>query len=120
MEALDNRKYELTKKFLYCISRHLSSRADCSKLNYSVTIGHSCIYFQPPIQVCPSTHVRKRQARESILEHVVVRHFHKQVYDGVDNYGNVKIRSEVLLPGVYSYESSVDNKRRRWQKVRSL
>lgn len=120
MEALDSSKYELTKKFLYCISKHLSSRADCSRLNYSVTIGHNCIYFEPPVQVCPSIHVRKRQARESIVEHVVVRHFHKQVYGGTDNYGNVKIQCDVLLPGVYLYESSVDNKRRRWQKVRSL
>lgn len=120
IEVVDTAKYKLTQKFLYSISDHLSSRSDCSKLNYSVTIGHSVIYFEPPIQVCPSTHVRKRQARESIVEHVIFRHFHSTLYDGSDKFGNMQIRRDALVPGVYVYESSIDNKRRRWHMVRSL
>lgn len=120
IEVVDTAKYKLTQKFLYSISDHLSSRSDCSKLNYSVTIGHNVIYFEPPIQVCPSTHVRKRQARESIVEHVIFRHFHSTLYDGSDKFGNMQIRRDALVPGVYVYESSIDNKRRRWHMVRSL
>lgn len=120
IEVVDTAKYKLTQKFLYSISDHLSSRSDCSKLNYSVTIGHNVIYFEPPIQVCPSTHVRKRQARESIVEHIIFRHFHSTLYDGSDKFGNMQIRRDALVPGVYVYESSIDNKRRRWNMVRSL
>ena len=120
IEIINASKYRLTEKFLYSISDHLSSRSDCSKLNYSVTIGHNMIYFEPPIQVCPSTHVRKRQARESIVEHVILRHFHATLYNGSDEFGNMQIHKDALVPGVYIYESSIDNKRRRWHRVRSL
>lgn len=108
---------ERTRRFLLCISRHLSSRKECRKKNYTVLICPDAVFFDPYIKVYPSRYHRKKESSVGIIEHVVLGHFYHSVYSHTDDSGTIFVQKDSLVPGRYIYQSSLDNKRRRWNKI---
>lgn len=107
---------EYTKDFLLRISKRLSGRSECSKLTYRVIIGRCSVVFIPPIMVYPDKHTRKSASKLDIIEHVVRRDM--KLYAGTDEYGTIHIQPDVLVPGVYEYQHSIDKKSRRWVRIK--
>ena len=126
----------LTEQFLRALSSHLSSRADCRKVTYRCIIGvddgrsrqldildiagkdfNKYIMFDPSIYVYPNVHLKHDVNKTSVLEHVLKYHF-PEILDSYDILGNVTIHSGLLVPGIYEYQLSVSEKRRRWTRVR--
>ena len=93
-----------TLEFLNKISRRLSSREDCKRVEYEVTISKSSISMNPLIFVFPDTHHRADIDKMSILTFVI------------QSYNKEQQR---LSSGTYKYEcaDSLSKKRRRWVKV---
>lgn len=96
-------KTSITFRFLYQISRHLSSRKDCSKIEYRVVIQPDrSVHIYPDVYVYPNRYMRHRSQRISVTEHVLREHI---------NYFDFIRRS---VPGVYVYQISSTKRKRRW------
>ncbi len=95
---------ETTKEFLHLISNHLSSRKECKRMTYKVTIfENKNPTMDPVIEVFPSIHRRKIQDKTAVINHILQDH-------------NIDVSD--LVPGVYIYQISVNAKRRRWTNFR--
>lgn len=105
-----------TETFLLKISSRLSGLTECYQLNYTVIIGSCSVVFLPPVLVCPNKHMRRSAAKIGIVEHIVRND--PELFDRVDEFGTVKIKSGVLVPGTYEYQSSINNRSRHWVRVR--
>lgn len=104
---------ENTMKLLMNISRRLSGRKDCRKVTYVLVIDRDetkkCqrIEFAPSVYVYPNTHSRKYSDRVEIISYVA-----KTVFDcSKSNLPN-------FIPGVYIYQKSFNNMKRKWIRVR--
>lgn len=120
-ELMRSNNSDLTKRVLKCISDHLSGRNDCKGVNYSVTIGteyfEELMIFEPVrIMVFPNRYRRHESDKVSVISHVIQEHF-PELYKGTNGMFNINADTSKLVKGVYVYESSVDNKRRRWVRV---
>lgn len=112
-------KSQLTKELLNSIANHLSGRKDCKGVNYVVTIHHphSTLTIVPNIQVLPNRYRRCERDKVSVLVHVIQEHM-TELFVGFDSQMNLVVESDMLVPGTYVYESSIDGKRRRWNRLK--
>lgn len=115
----DKRRTERTKDILNLISSHLSGRTDCRGVNYVLTINqdNNIIQLEPNILVFPDVHRRKEIDKTSVVKHILVEHV-PYLFSEVDSKGNSLISSEWVIPGTYVYQSSYDNKRRKWVRIK--
>lgn len=122
---------KLTQAFLTSIAQHLSSRAECRGVNYRIAIGvndpqiinhnvpENCITFIPNIYVFPDRYHRKDTDKIPIVYHVASAHYSDNL-SAYQKEGYAFIDTANLVPGVYEYQSSIDNKKRRWVRLESL
>lgn len=104
----DKIKTRNTTKFLSCLAKRLASRNDCRGLNYEVYIQSDGVFMDPNIKVYPSRYKRKDIDLVSAPLYIAQTHF--SIYDFQDIESN-------FITGTYCYESSVDNKKRRWRRI---
>ena len=121
MLNLEQEKTTLTKQVLKCIADHLSGRYDCRGIEYTVTIGTDVntqfIAFEPTRFVFPNRYKRCETDKINIMFHVIREHF-PQLYVDTDSMFGTYVDTSKLIKGVYVYQSSVDNKRRRWKRIK--
>ena len=107
-----------TEMLLRVLSSHLSSRVECRKVSYQLTIySDGKVQFTPEIKVFPDRYHRKAVYKLNVLEHVLTYHC-LRAYAGKDEQGAPLVDTTVVIPGVYQYQSSVDGKRRKWIRVK--
>lgn len=94
---------EDTMKLLRLISSHLSSRVDCKKVEYCVTITDH-VTMSPLIEVYPDRRTRGKFKKENLIYHI-------------QNY-HVDVSQLQLVKGTYIYQLSVTKKSRRWARSR--
>lgn len=130
---------ELTKELLNCIAKHLSSRRECQGVTYRVALGmkdesseylklkdesehiidfNHYISFFPRIDVYRDRYHRKSCDKSSVEEHVILYHFSDSLYCGRQTSGHININKDLIVPGVYEYQPSIDKKRRRWVRIK--
>ena len=96
---------ENTYKLLYLISKHLSGRQDCKRVQYVVTISQSKeVNMDPIIYVFPNVYNRKDTDKKSLIHHI-------------HDYHDVEF--DKLVEGKYMYQlSEIGGKvRRRWTNL---
>lgn len=108
---------DYTEAVLKAISDRLSSRDDCKGVEYVVDIRDDWLTMIPTKNVYPDTHHRKDTDLEDIIYFILRTQFSDTVLAGVDVYGRCKYVSNTLTPGLYQYQLSFDQKRRRWTKI---
>lgn len=92
-----------TMKLLRLISSHLSSRVDCKKVEYYVTIADH-VTMSPLIEVYPDRRTRGKLKKEDLLHHIQNHH--------------ADLTQLQLVKGTYIYQLSVTKKSRRWTRSR--
>lgn len=131
-------KSKLTQQFLQCIAQHLSSRSECKGVTYRIAIGEydtvlapPCIsmfedslaknrvLFSPNVAVFPDRYRRKDTDKVSVVYHVASAHFDEMLLTYQED-GCTFIQADNLVRGVYEYQPSIDNKKRRWVRLESL
>lgn len=126
-----NEQAKLTQKFLKAISRRLSGRVDCYRLEYTIGIGCDLpgsgikydneadyIFFRPDIYVYKDLHHRKDTDLFKVVDLICHKHFPELILER-DDYGQLKIDTSKLSRGIYKYQISFDGKRRRWVRMPS-
>lgn len=128
----------LTKSFLQCITKHLSSRPECRGVTYRLVLGKKddlnsnkseidfsgYISFSPHVEVYHDRYSRKPCDKLPVEEHVILIHFMDELYAGRAKFSNgqikesIKIHGDKIVPGIYEYQPSITNKRRRWVRVK--
>ena len=93
-----------TQQLLRRITRRLSGREDCKKVNYRVTISDNGIYMEPLILVYRDRYHRKEQDKMSIITYV-------------HDFKMSNIRLDEFVFGSYEYQLSADGKNRRWRRL---
>lgn len=93
-----------TKRYLLALSRRLSGRADCRRVEYIVRINDSSIHMNPNIMVRIN---RSKKSTSPACWHVFLQMF------GASN-GMI---TSLLYSGEYRYCLSADGKKRRWEKI---
>lgn len=106
LDNVDEPRGKQTELLLKCISGRLSGRQDCRDVNYKVKINNSNIMMEPLIYVYKNRYQRKEIDRLDIISYVCKYKFNS----------NSEIFTN-LVPGTYIYESTLDNKKRRWRKL---
>lgn len=110
-------KTQKTKEFLQLVALHLSGREDCRGVNYKVTLNEDkTVLFEPIVMVYPNKHQRKDSDKRIVTRHVLAEHM-AYIFEGSDSQGNTLIDTNWIIPGTYEYQSTYDNKRRRWVRV---
>ena len=101
-----------TSKFLNLISKHLSSREDCRRVEYVVQIhaDGSCS-MNPIYSVYRDRFHRKQSDLESVVSHVMKYHFSEYLYE------NSYLKMKNLTEGTYEYRLYPSLKHRRWVKI---
>lgn len=131
-------KSKFTQQFLQCISQHLSSRPECRGVTYRIAIGvydtqlippsismfedelsGNRVLFKPNVLVFPDRYSRKDTDKVSVVYHVAANHFNHILLTYQED-GCTFVDTSKLVKGVYEYQSSVDNKKRRWVRIESL
>lgn len=123
-------KSKLTQSLLKCISDHLSGRKDCRRVTYRIAIGvkdknqsatlsDDCIIdymvaFLPEIKIFPDTYHRKPTDKVSVISHVISEHFPELLYQ---KNSVLYVDTDRLVKGIYEYQPSFDNKKRRWVRI---
>ena len=116
LHDVEEGRSEYTRDFLLRISKRLSGRMECHQLTYQVIIGRCSVVFIPPVMVYPDRHTRKSASKLNIVEHIIKRD--SELYAGTDEFGVTHIYPNVLVPGTYEYQPSIDKKSRRWVRIR--
>ncbi len=125
-----------TKQLLQAISKRLSSRKSCRRIEYTVCIGttydepdhqrslsdyddvHDIIMFYPEREVFPDTHHRRSTDLIDIVSCIIMTKFKNNIFSYVDNLGKIHFVDGSLVPGVYKYILSVTKKRRKWVRIK--
>lgn len=125
-----------TKQLLQAISKRLSSRRSCRRIEYIVCIGttydepdhqrslsdygdvHDIIMFYPEREVFPDTHHRRSTDLIDIVSCIIMTKFKNNIFSYVDNLGKIHFIDGSLVPGVYKYILSTTKKRRKWTRVK--
>jgi len=93
---------DITVSFLNQISKHLSGRKDCRKIEYLVMIRDNIVKMDPHFEVYPDKYHRKTANKDGVLEHIFKYH----------------VGSDVSLSdGTYIYRLSTNGKSRRWERL---
>jgi hypothetical protein len=135
----EKERTDLTRKLLLCISDHLSTRKECRGKTYRVAIGvrdetqsicniknfigdskaaENYIFFETPIQVFPNRYNRKDWDKRPVIQHIIYAHFWNELSPGAGSGCMVQIHCNKLIRGIYEYQPSLNNKRRRWVKIK--
>ena len=128
---------ELTVKLLQSISKRLSSRKNCRRIEYVVCIGMTCdsevghqrrmqeysdvsdvILFFPEREVFPDKHHRRSTDLIDIVSCVITTKFKDTIFAYVDNIGQIHFQKGSVVPGVYKYILSSTKKRRKWVRIK--
>lgn len=131
-------KSKLTQQFLQCIAQHLSGRPECKGVAYRIAIGtydtvllpssismfeeelaQNRVLFSPNVFVFPDRYRRKDTDKVGVVYHVAANHFDDMLLTYQED-GCTFVNTENLVKGIYEYQSSVDNKKRRWVRIESL
>ena len=115
----DTLKSKQTKNFLNYVSRRLSSRIDCKQVEFIVDIGvskHQSIMMTPEIHVYKDLHHRSDTDYHLIVDHVLYKYFSDYILNR-DEFGDLIIDISKFSTGVYKYELSRSNKKRRWIRI---
>ncbi len=128
-------KSKKTQKFLRSISRRLSGRSDCTRVEFLVGIGYPLddskvlldgtdsesdyIYVVPDIQVYRDLHHRSDKDLFRISDFICYKYFPEIVIDR-NKYGYLKVDTSQLVKGVFKYQLSFYGTRRRWIKMFSV
>ena len=118
-----------TQQFLRHITRRLSGREDCKRVEFMIGIGYRFpgsdkvtsphifddryIFFHPVVDVYKDKHHRKDIDLNGIIDHVIYKYYPDLIL-GYDLLGNILVDTSKLVRGVYQYQLSVDGRRRRW------
>ena len=106
-----SRREENTKYLLQLIANHLSSRECCRKKEYQLEISDkypSGYSFDMEVYVFPDRYHRKESDKDAVVRHILQNHM-THICD--ENYSMLL---DTVIPGVYIYKLSVDEKRRKW------
>ena len=127
---------ELTTKLLRAISKRLSSRKNCRRIEYIICVGmqydeidqpsrineysdvSDLIMFYPEREVFPDTHHRRSTDLIDIVSCIIMTKFKDTIFSYVDNLGQIHFVKGSLVPGVYKYILSNTKKRRKWVRVK--
>lgn len=127
---------KLTMQLLRAISKRLSSRKNCKRIEYVVCIGveydvpnqqkriqeysnaDDIILFYPEREVFPDTHHRRSTDLIDIVSCVIMTQFKNTAFSYVDNIGQIHFNKGSIVPGVYKYILSATKKRRKWVRVK--
>ena len=127
---------KLTIELLRAISKRLSSRKNCKRIEYIVCIGMTndevgnqkriqeygdvsdIILFFPEREVFPDTHHRRSTDLIDIVSCIIMTKFKDTIFSYVDNLGQIHFVKGSLVPGVYKYILSNTKKRRKWVRVK--
>ena len=127
---------KLTIELLRSISRRLSSRKNCKRIEYIVCVGMTndevgnqkriqeygdvsdIILFFPEREVFPDTHHRRSTDLIDIVSCIIMTKFKDTIFSYVDNLGQIHFVKGSLVPGVYKYILSNTKKRRKWVRVK--
>ena len=104
-----------TEDFLTTISKRLSSRLDCKNVMYVVRIKSNTVTMFPDIYVFRSKHKRRPEDKMHIL--CYVQNVVKGLPVKLTIDGEIVIDDVTLQDGTYIYQSSFDNKRRKWTRL---
>ena len=125
-----------TKQLLQAISKRLSSRKNCRRIEYVVCIGveaddiehqkslveyndvSDIIMFYPEREVFPDTHHRRSTDLIDIVSCIIMTKFKDTVFSYVDNLGKIHFNTGSVVPGVYKYILSATKKRRKWVRIK--
>lgn len=124
MKFPETRKHNInktTKQFLLSISKHCSNSVKLKYEEYYVVIckhdGRIPMYIEqlrtispentvrmyPHVEIFPDVHHRKQANKLSAVNHVILDHFHDEVFDHIDEHGNIVVKEDCLVPGTYKY-----------------
>lgn len=93
-----------TEFLLKSIATRLAGRDDCRKITYRVTIDHTGVRMHPLTYVFPNRYTRKEKDKIDIISYI-----HQYKMQGALLSG--------FVFGIYEYQLSFDEKRRKWVKV---
>ncbi len=118
-----------TQQFLRYLTRRLSGREDCKKVEFMIGIGcrfpgadkitsphildDRYIFFHPSIDVYKDKHHRKDVDLNGIVDHIIYKYYPELIL-GYDLHGSMLVDTSQFVRGVYQYQLSIDGKRRRW------
>ena len=94
-----------TEEFLKLLSYRLSGRTELSKVNYNVHIS-----IGNKIRMSPVVYVYPNRYRRCETDKIDAVSFILSTFIGKD--------SRKFVPGDYLYQSSIDNRRRKWIKIK--
>lgn len=104
-----------TEELLTTISKRLSSRSDCKNVMYVVRVRNNIVTMFPDIYVYRGKHNRRPEDKMNIL--CYVQNVIKGVPTRMTVDGGIVIDDVNLQDGTYIYQSSFDNKRRKWTRL---
>lgn len=104
IENLNEPTSKQTEFLLKSISTRLSSREDCRKTTYKVTIDHNGVSMSPLVYVFPNRYKRQESDKIDIVTYV-----HKYKMDGALLSG--------FVFGTYEYSSGDVSTKRKWRKL---
>jgi len=100
---MTDRKMKNTEDFLKLVAYRLSGRDDMKHVNYRVKISKKgSVCMDPVVMIFPNRYRRKEADKIDIISYILA----------------MMISDRDFVPGEYVYQSSVNNKRRRWIKVK--
>ena len=99
----DSERIKNTEDFLKLIAYRLSGRDDTKHLNYRIKISKkSSVSMEPMVYIFPNRYCRKESDRTDVVSYIL----------------SMMMNDWDFVPGEYVYQSSINNKRRRWVKVK--
>ena len=104
-----------TEEFLTTISKRLSARSDCKNVMYVVRVKNNTVTMFPDIYVFRSKHNRRPEDKMNIL--CYVQNVVKGIPTKLTVDGGIVIDDVNLQDGTYIYQSSFNNKRRKWTRL---
>ena len=111
--------YQRTELLLKAVSKRLTGRNDCKKVEFVVDIGvhnSASILFEPDIYVYKDLHHRKDTDSSRIVDFVLNRDLPEVIW-GRDQYGDLTVDTTMFSRGIYKYELAHNGKKRRWIRL---
>ena len=109
MESKEVQSELLTKQLLLSISKRLSSRKDCRRVEYEVVIDEGGVTLNPDVMVYRNRYHRSECDKVPVSELAMSN----LIYDSL-----APLLLQYLVPGRYVYRLSVDGNRRKWLRIR--
>lgn len=110
--------YQRTELLLKSISKRLSSRNDCKRVEFIVDIGihdSASILFDPDTYVFKDSHHRKDIDSYRIVDFILMKNMPEAIC-GRNNQGYLSVDTTMFSRGIFKYELAYNGKKRRWVK----